>query len=220
MRNTSKKSEVKQAKNGTYWTNEFWTEKHVISEDQYLNYVNWCYENIFQNNQQELTLKEFESEVELYNKKLEGESLFELLIYSGGEEFKIKRSELDEIFRGSITENNYSEAAIWFTAYQSHSYNYDLGEMGLYSFERGEDKTRNGGLFPVFSKIIQESAGQCIETNYGLFSGLIGIDNGWILLISLLNGNNKEISIKVAGSKKFCKTINNKIKNKPSENEE
>ena len=69
-------------------------------------------------------------------------------------------------------------------------------------------------LYPVFNKIICEN----LENNYGLFSGIIGIEKNWILVLSFLNETNKEITIKIAGTKQFCESINNRLERKTVDN--
>lgn len=191
--------------------NEFWSTKHLISKEEYIKIDSWFYENLFFNNQYELKLSNFEEEIEIFKKELVGERFIDFILYSEEASFSIRPEKLDEIIKESLEVHGASLNANWFTAYQSHTYKHDVGVVGIYTFKRGKNKNRNGGLYPVLSNLANEKIGQDIRSNYGLFSGLIGEDKDWILLYSILNENEKEISIRVGGTKQFCLTIEEKI---------
>ena len=218
--NNQKLATVRKAKNGKYWTSDFWSDKHIIEDEEYREIDKWFYDHLFFEDQHKLQLSIFESELILFKKELNGERLVDFLLYSEDKNFNVRPERLDNIIREALESNNYPLDAYWFTAFKSNTYKHDVGMIGVYTFKRNNDEERNGGLYPVFSNLIDEKGGQSIRDNYGLFSGLIGINKDWILLISLLNEEQKGISIKVGGNKRFCSLIREKVKenHKPAEN--
>lgn len=161
--------------------NEFWSTKHLIPEQEYRSIDTWFYNNLFFEDQYKLNLSKFDDQIILFSKKLKGERLIDFLLYSEDGRLELEPEILDDIIRDSLLSQNWPLDAYWFTAHQSHTYKHDVGVIGTYNFRREINTDRNGGLYPVFSNILNEKIGQNIKHNYGLFSGLIGKDKNWVV---------------------------------------
>lgn len=184
----------------------FWSDGFVMPKDEQSALDLWFYENLLSNDQSELKLNFFNSQMTLFEREFRGNSIIEFLLYAQGKSFNFSPKELDNKLRERIIALNYSEEVYWFTCYQSHTYKHDLGSFGIYSFKRqSENPEMNGELLPVFDNLINPEIGQGIKHNYKLCSGLIDKNKKWLLILSIDNGDKKKISMEIAGDTDFCK---------------
>ncbi len=183
----------------------FWSDSHVIPEQERIKLDSWFYDHLFSPDQYELTLDYFDCKHTLFQRDLQGNSMIELLLYAQGKPFDLNPKSLAKKLQERIIKFDYNKEVYWFTCYQSTTYHHDVGLLGTYSFEKHPTSDDiNGELFPVFANLIVPDMGRELDHDYKLCSGLLDKDKKWMLLITLDNEEKQQLTIKIAGDANFC----------------
>jgi hypothetical protein len=110
-------------------------------------------------------------------------------------------------------QTNKSQNGIWFYGHQGDTYHYTVNGFGTYTLKslktEAEFVNYEANLEPLFANLLSENRHQSLENNYQLFSGIVGVDKDWLILIILKK--KEEVKITINGEKEFCKLVKEKI---------
>ena len=207
------KKYMPHGENGLIWTTGTWSENNVMTENEKLNWDKWLNGELISNQSQEFNQNIFEHKILIYERILpKKEYLSSFILYQDGDKLNIEPSELNAIIRDVCIQMNRNQEGIWFYGHQGDTYNYTVSEFGTYTLNslRTESKLVNyeANLEPLFANLINGNRHQFLENNIQLFSGIVGINKDWLILIMLNKQEN--ITITIHGDREFCKLINEK----------
>ena len=202
-------------KNGKMWNSGTWSNNHAMEEDEKLKWDKWLNGILISNQSKDFNDKLFEGEVIVYKRSLpKFEHLSSMLIYQEGEKMKLEPAKLNGIINETCLETNKTQNGIWFYGHQGDTYHYTINEFGTYTLKslktEADFVNYEANLEPLFANLINIKKHQTLENNIELISGIVSENKDWIILFTLKI--NEELKIAINGDRKFCDSINNKIR--------
>lgn len=195
--------------NGLTWTSGTWSENHVMEEEEKLYWNRWLNGVLVSNSNKDFNQDLFEDEVLVYKRRLpKREYLSSILLYLEGERFDLEPIHLNELIRNACSLTNKNHYGIWFYGEQSTNYLYDVSGFGTYTLNslktEAEFVNYDACLEPLFKNLLDRRS-QSVENNYRLFSGVVGVNKDWLIVMTLKI--EEEITITIHGEKAFCELI-------------
>jgi hypothetical protein len=209
------KKYMPHGENGNMWNSGTWSNNHVMSDDEKLKWDNWLNGTLISNQSEGFNERIFEDEIVVYERDLpKKEYLSSLILYPKGERFKLEPTELNSIINQACLKTNKSQSGIWFYGHQGETYKYAIHGFGTYTLKslktESEFVNYDATLEPLFANLINPNKYQSLENNYELISGIVGVNQDWLILLVLEIKN--KIKITIHGDKEFCKIIELEMK--------
>jgi hypothetical protein len=209
------KKYMPHGENGSMWNSGTWSNNHVMSNKEKSKWDKWLNGTLISNQSEDFNQNVFEDEILVYERKLPSKEHFSsLILYQEGEKFELEPTELNSILNQVCLETNKSQIGIWFYGHQGDTYKYAVHGFGTYTLKSLKTKSEfvdyNATLEPLFANLINPNKHQLIENNCKLISGIVGVNQDWLILL-VLEVKNK-IKVTIHGDKEFCKIIGIKMK--------
>ncbi len=209
------KNYMPHGKNGLIWTSGTWSENYVMSEEEKLDWDKWLNGVFISNHSKMFNENRFEKEVVIHKRRIhQTEHISSIILYQHDEKLYLEPIELNKVIKETCKETRKSQEGVWFYGSQGDTYNYSIYRFGTYTLESLKTDAKfvnyEANLEPLFANLINETRNQTIRNNYQLFSGIVGVNKDWLIL--LVFKKDEEISISIYGEEQFCKLIDEKLK--------